>query len=100
MNTYYKGEMSFEETWTFIFGNPVLAKEVLKHDMSMIGLYMPPRILVQEIKGGVGTKVAYQSPTTFLGDVQPDVVQAALEDVDVKMEELLTRVLKNTSSAL
>lgn len=98
MNTYYKGEKSFEETWTFIFGNPILAKEMLKYDMS-IGLYVPPKILVQEIKDGVGTKIVYQSPTTFMGDAPPDVLQTALEVVDVKMEELLTRILSNASSA-
>ena len=92
MNTYYKGEKSFEETWTFIFGNPTLAKEMLKHDMS-IGLYVPPRILVQEIKGGLGTKIVYQAPSTFMGDVPPEVLQEALEVVDRKMEELLTRIL-------
>lgn len=94
MNTYYEGEQSFEEAWSFIFGNPLLAKEILKHDMS-IGLYVPPKVVVQAIPGG-GTKIIYQAPTSWLGDDAPEVLKKPLQAVDSKMEEVLTRILSET----
>ena len=93
MNTYYEGEESFDQAWTFIFGNPILAKDILKHDMS-VGLYIPPKILVQEIKGG-GTRILYQAPTSWVGPDAPDALKQALKGVDAMMEKLMTRMLSD-----
>lgn len=98
MNAYYQGEQSFEEAWTFLIGNPLIAKEMIKHDLS-IGLYVPAKVLVQEIKGG-GTRIVYQAAMTWLGDDVPEVLKKPLQAVDMRVEELLTRVLGGPRTSL
>lgn len=98
MNAYYEGEQSFEESWTFLIGNPLIAKEMLKHDIS-VGLYVPAKVLVQEVRGG-GTKIVYQAAMTWLGDDIPEVLKKPLQAVDTRVEELLTRVLSGPRASL
>ena len=64
---------------------------MLKHDMG-VGLYVPPKVLVHEIKGG-GTKIVYQLPTSWLGDDVSEVMRGHMQVVETKLEELFTSVL-------
>ena len=91
MNTYFAGEQAFETTHAITFGQPMLAKEMLKLDMG-IGLFVPPRALVQGIKGG-GTKITYQLPTSWLGDPAPEELKELMQLAESKMEVFFTGVL-------
>ena len=92
MNTYFAGERTFEETYTFIFGNPMLAKEMLKQNME-VGLYLPPKFLVQEDLKTGGPRVLYNPPTAWLGEGVSDELMAVLELAETKLEEFFRRVL-------
>ncbi|KIP11357.1 hypothetical protein PHLGIDRAFT_99994 [Phlebiopsis gigantea 11061_1 CR5-6] len=91
MNVYYDGEQSFEKAYTFVLGNPLLAKEMLKRDMS-VGLYVPPKVLVQEIVGG-GTKIVYELPTSWFAEQGSDMVREHAQVVETKLEQLFIRIL-------
>ncbi|KAI0697435.1 hypothetical protein BC835DRAFT_1413671 [Cytidiella melzeri] len=96
MNTYYAGERMFPQTVVFTIGNPLLAKDVLRHDMAA-GLDLPPKLLVQETESG-GTMILYNLPSSFLpaGDGQPNSeMKVALEDLDRKFEMLARKVLSD-----
>lgn len=73
------------------FGQPLLAKEMLKVDLD-VGLFVPPRALVQEIQGG-GTRIVYQLPTSWLGDPAPEGLKEAMQAVETKMDALFKKVL-------
>ena len=91
LNTYFAGERAFPKTHAFTFGQPLLAKEMLKVDLD-IGLSVPPRALVQEIEGG-GTRVVYQLPTSWLGDPAPEGLKELLQIAETKMEVFFHKVL-------
>ena len=91
MRTYYRGE-NYKETIVFTFGNPLIAKEFLKHDLSY-GLHVPPKILVQETENG-GTRILYDLPSSIIprGTASGEA-KAALLALDDKLERMVRRVL-------
>ncbi|KAI0697434.1 hypothetical protein BC835DRAFT_1338064 [Cytidiella melzeri] len=93
MDVYYAGEQKFRETVVYTIGNPLQAKDVLKHDMSA-GLDIPPKLLVQEMDNG-GTSILYDLPSSvMLGGKKPNPeMKAALESLDSKFEMLVNKVL-------
>lgn len=91
LNIYFAGEHTFPTTHGLTFGQPLLAKEMLKVDLD-IGLFVPPRALVQEIQGG-GTRIVYQLPTSWLGDPAPEGLREVMQVVETKMEVLFSKVL-------
>lgn len=88
---YFAGERTFEEAYTFVFGNPMLAKEMMKLNMDA-GLYLPPKFFVQEVRGG-GTRVLYNPPTAWLGEGVSDELRAVLELAEGLLEEFFRKVL-------
>lgn len=91
MRAYYDGQ-DFKETVAFTLGNPLIAKEFLKHDMSC-GLHVPPRILVQETESG-GTRVLFDLPSTIMGRGRlTGEAKAAVDSLDAKLERMVRRVL-------
>ena len=91
MNVYYEGEQCFGKAYTFVLGNPLLAKEMLKHDMS-VGLYVPPKVLVQEIPSG-GTKIVYEVPTSWFAEEGSELLKEHMQVVETKLEQLFTSIL-------
>ena len=89
MNSYYERE--FEGTYLFVLGNPLVAKEMLKHDMG-VGLNIPPRVLVQATVEG-GSRVQYDLPSSWYTDNSSQELKTAMEGLDRKLEAMLRRVL-------
>ena len=84
---------AFPTTHVYTLGNPLVAKDILAHDLAL-GVNIPPRVLVQEAAGG-GTRVLYNLPSAWCTDgeeVRPEV-KAALEVLDGKLERMLRKVL-------
>jgi uncharacterized protein (DUF302 family) len=93
MRAYYGDEHEFRETVVYTIGNPLIAKDILKHDMSA-GLDVPPKLLVQEMDNG-GTRILYDLPSSVMpaGGPPSAEMKAALESLDSKFELMLNRVL-------
>jgi uncharacterized protein (DUF302 family) len=89
MSTYYG--RAIDGSYLYILGNPLIAKEMLKHDMA-VGLNIPPRVLVQEMEGG-GTRVQYDLPSSWFTENPSPELRSAMEDLDRKLEAMLRKVL-------
>lgn len=92
MEAYFDGKQKFKETIIYTLGNPLIAQSFLRYDMSA-GLYVPPKVLVQEIEDG-GTRILYDLPSSIVArGAAVGEVKAALQDLDGKLERMITRVL-------
>lgn len=92
MEAYYGPKAKFVETIVFTLGNPLIAKEIMKHDM-VAGLNVPPKILLQATETG-GSCIQYDLPSSTLGvaKMSPEM-KTALEDLDNKLERMVRKVL-------
>ena len=93
MEAYYGSESGkFVETVVFTLGNPLIAKDIMKHTMEA-GLNIPPKVLVQATPTG-GTRILYDLPSSTFGpgSVNPEL-KGLLEGLDNKLEKMIRRVL-------
>ena len=72
-----------------ILGNPLLAITMLKHDVGA-GLNVPVRIYIYESDDG-GTRVAYDVPSTLMGNLS-EAAQAAAKNLDHKLAALIADI--------
>ena len=76
----------------YVFGNPVFAKEIIKHN-PLAAYSIPPRFLVIEKPGG--TTVTYHQPSSVMSEPQKKSDSALMEAVtglDEKLEQLAKRI--------
>ncbi|KAF8974280.1 hypothetical protein BDZ97DRAFT_1911480 [Flammula alnicola] len=78
----------------YTVGNPMIAKEILKYN-PLAAYSIPPRILIIENPGGIGTSVSYHLPSAAMtlhdGEKHP-YLQAVLESLDEKLERLVAKI--------
>ncbi|KAJ6571795.1 hypothetical protein B0H19DRAFT_1131249 [Mycena capillaripes] len=72
----------------YVIGNPIIGKNMLPHDLR--GAYnIPPRLLVLEKSDGTGTDVVYHLPSSVIVLGHNEMLRAAAETLDRKMEALV-----------
>lgn len=75
----------------WIFGNPVIASTMLRHDLTA-GLFAPVEILLIENDTGGGCTIVYDLPSSLMVlDDNPPLLQAA-KDLDAKLAALIEHV--------
>ncbi len=80
------------KTVVYTIGNPLVAQTMMQHDMRA-AYYVPPRILIKERVGTEGTEVIYHLPSSVIViDGDNDVLRAAAENLDEKLERLIVKV--------
>ena len=92
---YLEGKKTLPETYVFTLGNPLVAQTFVQYD-TRAGMYVPPRVLVNETEEG-GTEVVYDLPSSLiLAEAGlPAEMQAAVLALDEKLEKMLTRVISS-----
>ncbi|CAL1710118.1 unnamed protein product [Somion occarium] len=95
LSAYFDDTRSFPETHYYILGNPLIAQTILKHDI-IAGLHIPPKILVQEMEGGAGSRIIYELPSSVMAVGGSEVLKKAAEVLDVKLENMARKVLSQT----
>ena len=76
----------------WIFGNPVIAYTMLRHDIAA-GLFAPIEFLLFESKFGDGSVLVYDVPSSLMViEDNPPLLEAA-EALDRKLAELVERVV-------
>jgi hypothetical protein len=72
----------------WIFGNPLIAITILRHDYTA-GLFVPPDLLLAEGDGGVGCNITYVLPSSLMVvEENPELLSAA-RALDAKIESLV-----------
>ena len=97
LNTYHRIKTT-PCTVLYTVGNPLIAQAILRYDLRA-GLYIPPRLLVQEKADGKGTMVMYQLPSSVMvipndkGEVETEELRKAVESLDNKFEALVKKIV-------
>jgi len=83
----------------WIFGNPLIAITMLRHDYTA-GLFVPPDLLLAEGDDGVGCDITYVLPSSLLAvEANPPLLSAALA-LDAKIEALVTSAMSSEAKHL
>jgi len=73
----------------WIFGNPLIAITMLRHDYTA-GLFVPPDLLLAESDDGAGCNITYVLPSSLIVvEANPPLLSAALA-LDAKVEALVS----------
>lgn len=91
----YNGATDAPKAIQYIFGNPIFAENIMKHD-SLTALNIPLRLLVTERADRTGTQVVYLQPSTIIaipvdGNVNTEVMAAA-KILDAKVEKMVRNI--------
>ena len=88
MNAFFEGSMKILQTHVIVLGNPLIAKGFVQYDQRA-GLYVPPRVLVQETTEG-GTLVMYDLPSSvmLIDPNSPEEMRKGLLDLEWKMKNV------------
>jgi uncharacterized protein (DUF302 family) len=73
----------------WIFGNPLIAIPMLRHDLSA-GLFVPVELLLMEQADGRGCVIVYVLPSSLIAIGDDAELRAAAEALDLKVEALAT----------
>jgi hypothetical protein len=73
----------------WIFGNPLIAITMLRHDLSA-GLFVPVELLLMEQADGRGSVIVYVRPSSLISVGEDAGLRAAAEALDLKVEALVT----------
>ncbi|KAI0078083.1 TT1751-like protein [Panus rudis PR-1116 ss-1] len=92
LSAYFNGTRTFTETHVYTMGNPLVAQTMLKHDLTA-GLHVPPKLLVQEIEGGKGSRVIYDLPSSVICLNGNEELRKAALALDEKFENFVRKVL-------
>ena len=76
----------------WIFGNPVIAYTMLRHDIAA-GLFAPIEFLLFDKESGDGTVLVYDLPSSLMVIEDNPTLLAAAEALDRKLAELVERVV-------
>ncbi|KAM5546114.1 hypothetical protein V8D89_000240 [Ganoderma adspersum] len=95
----YSGTTDTPQTYGYMFGNPLVAQTMLRHDLT-VALHVPPKIVIVEKADGSGTRVVYDDPASVIaipsasgGSVNPQLAEAA-EVLSRKFEALVQTITK------
>jgi uncharacterized protein (DUF302 family) len=72
----------------WIFGNPLVAITMLRHDYTA-GLFVPPDLLLAESDDGTGCNVTYVLPSSLIAIEANAALSSACLDLDAKVEALV-----------
>lgn len=73
----------------YVIGNPLIASQMFQHHPG-VGLYVPLRLYVyQDIDNR--TQITYEKPSSLLGRFQNDRVLEVAQQLDQKLEKLVTK---------
>jgi uncharacterized protein (DUF302 family) len=78
----------------WIFGNPLIAITMLRHDLSA-GLFVPVELLLMEQADGQGSVVIYVRPSSLIATGKDAGLRAAAKALDRKVEALVARATKS-----
>jgi uncharacterized protein (DUF302 family) len=92
VNGYLGLDNAIPAATMYIFGNPFIAAGIMRYDVRA-GLNVPPRLLVMEKEDHSGTRVIYHLPSSILVMGDDAEQKAAAEDLDKKVENLVTKIL-------
>ena len=95
----YKDTTDTPQTYGYLFGNPLVAQTMLRHDLT-VALHVPPKIIIVEKADGSGTRVVYDDPASIIAvpsasgeNVNPELAEAA-EVLSQKFEALIQMITK------
>ncbi|KAJ6539285.1 hypothetical protein B0H19DRAFT_1178180 [Mycena capillaripes] len=81
----------------YVLGNPIIAQTMLQYDLR--GAYnIPPRLLVLEKADGTGTDVLYHLPSSVMSLGDKELLKAAAEALDKKLEALVESITSETAA--
>ena len=83
----------------YTIGNPLIAQTIIKHD-TRAALNIPLRLLIVEDPEGRKTNIIYQLPSSVMVLVDDQNIRNAARALDLKLENLLTRVARPDKSRL
>ncbi|MGK7872726.1 MAG: DUF302 domain-containing protein [Xenococcaceae cyanobacterium] len=75
----------------YVIGNPLIANQMFEQNPA-VGLYVPLRLFVYDDYNGK-TYVAYDKPSSLLGQFQDETILRVAQMLDQKLEELVTRAV-------
>ena len=71
----------------YTLGNPLIAITMLRHDIRA-GLNVPVRLLIYRDEASGTTRLAYDVPSTLMGNIENDACLAAARGLDDKLAAL------------
>jgi uncharacterized protein (DUF302 family) len=71
----------------YIIGNPLIARTMIEHDIG-VGLNVPVRVLIYEEPITGACRLAYDLPSSLMGRLKNDRVNAAAKLLDQKLSAL------------
>ncbi len=74
-----------------IFGNPLIAITMLRHDLTA-GLFVPVEMLLMENESGDGSTVLYDLPSSLMAIERNPALRDAAQELDRKLQTLVSRV--------
>ena len=80
-------------TVRWIFGNPLIAVTMIKHDMTA-GLFAPVEMLITEAEGGDVVTLTYLLPSSLMVIEDNVPMRTAAEELDKKVAALVERVTR------
>ena len=83
----------------YTIGNPLIAQTIVKHD-TRAALNIPIRLLIVEDPEGRKTRIIYHLPSSVMVLVDDPNIRDAARALDLKLENLLTRVARPDKSRL
>ena len=81
---------------TYIFGNPLIAVEMTKHD-ARAGLYVPLRLFVEEVVEGKA-RLTYDLPSSLIAQFGSPDADTVARGLDAKVQRLLDATVARARS--
>jgi hypothetical protein len=82
---------------TYVFGNGLIAVEMTKHD-ARVGLYVPFRLLVQEVAER-RVRVTWELPSATMAQFASPEVDVVARSLDAKVQRLLEETVRRAQAA-
>jgi uncharacterized protein (DUF302 family) len=83
----------------WIFGNPLIAITMLRHDYTA-GLFVPPDLLLAESDDGAGCSITYVLPSSLIVVEENPQLLVAAQALDAKVEALVESAVASYSATL
>ncbi len=80
----------------YTLGNPLIAVTMLRHDIRA-GLNVPVRVVIYRDEASGTTRLAYDVPSTLMGNIADEACLAAARSLDAKLAALAERVTGTTA---
>ncbi|KAA0121894.1 DUF302 domain-containing protein [Methylobacterium sp. P1-11] len=80
----------------YTLGNPLIAITMLRHDIRA-GLNVPVRLVIYHDEASGTTRLAYDVPSTLMGNIADEACLAAAGGLDAKLAALAEQVTGTTA---